>query len=249
MSRQWFLPELGRRLRAARERAELSVSALARKADVSRRYITQAEAGEANLSALKLYELAQALGVPLRDLVDIAPRANRGERIALVGLRGAGKSTVGRRLALELEVPFVELDQRASEIAGMTLAEIFQVHGEQHFHRLEAEALEQVLGEGERLVLATGGSIVASPTSFARLRESCRTVWLKADPKEHFTRVLDQGDRRPMRDRPRAMAELESILATREPLYAECEIVVDTSGKSVDEVVASVQRELTARAR
>jgi XRE family aerobic/anaerobic benzoate catabolism transcriptional regulator len=248
MSRQWFLPELGRRLRAARERADLSVSALARKAEVSRRYITQAEAGEANLSALKLFELAQALGVPLRELVDIAPRANRGERIALVGLRGAGKSTVGRRLALELEVPFVELDGRASEIAGMTLAEIFQVHGEEHFHRLEAEALEQVLSEGERVVIAAGGSIVASPANFARLRESCRTVWLKADPIDHFTRVLDQGDRRPMRDRPRAMTELESILATREPLYAECEIVIETSGKSTDEVLASVQRSLSRRA-
>lgn len=245
MNRQWFLPELGRRLREAREREGLTVSALARKADVSRRYITQAEAGEANLSALKLFELAQALGIPLRDLVDIAPPAHRGERIALVGLRGAGKSTVGRRLALELEVPFVELDQRASEIAGMTLAEIFQVHGEEYFHRLEAEALEHVLAEGERLVIAAGGSIVASPANFARLRESCRTVWLKADPKDHFTRVIDQGDRRPMRDRPRAMAELESILSAREPAYAQCEIVVDTSGKSVDEVVASVQRELT----
>lgn len=247
MERHWFLAELGRRLRAARERANLSVSALARKAEVSRRYVTQAEAGQANLSALKLYELAHALAVPLRDLIDIAPPPHRGERIALVGLRGAGKSTVGRQLALALEAPFVELDQRASEIAGMTLAEIFQVHGEQHFHRLEAEALEQVLGEGERLVLAAGGSIVASPASFTRLRESCRTVWLKADPHEHFTRVLDQGDRRPMRDRPRAMAELESILAAREPLYAQCDVVVDTSQKSVDDVVAQVQEWLNRR--
>jgi XRE family aerobic/anaerobic benzoate catabolism transcriptional regulator len=182
----------------------------------------------------------------LRDLCDLPLGAHRGERIALVGLRGAGKSTLGRRLALDLEVPFVELDQRVEEIAGMTLSEIFNLHGEEHFHRLEGEALEDVLAHGDRVVIAAGGSIVASPKNFARLRESCRTVWLKAEPSQHFQRVLEQGDRRPMENRPRAMAELESLLKVRAPLYGQCEIAIDTSTRTVEEVVNELVLRLEA---
>jgi XRE family transcriptional regulator, aerobic/anaerobic benzoate catabolism transcriptional regulator len=97
----------------------------------------------------------------------------------------------------------------------MALSEIFSVHGEEHFHRLEAEALEGVLASGERMVLATGGSIVASPANFERLRATCRTVWLRAAPEEHLQRVADQGDRRPMQGRPRALQELKELLARR----------------------------------
>jgi XRE family aerobic/anaerobic benzoate catabolism transcriptional regulator len=168
------------------------------------------------------------------------PVARVLERVALVGLRGAGKSTVGPRLAAELDAPFVELDRRVEEAAGMELAEIFNVHGEAGFHRFEAEALERVLGEGERVVLAAGGSIVKSPESYRRLLTSCRTVWLRARPDEHLQRVRDQGDLRPMRDRPRAMAELESLLEAREPDYQRCEIAVDTSGRSVDDTVRAI---------
>jgi XRE family aerobic/anaerobic benzoate catabolism transcriptional regulator len=244
MERHPLLEELGRRLREARIRAGFSVSALALEARVSRRYVTDAEAGRANLSVLKLADLARALEVPLRELCDVAVAKRRGERVALVGLRGAGKSSVGRALALTLEVPFVELDQRVEHLAGMTLGEIFSLHGEAHFHALEAEALELVLAEGDRAVIAAGGSIVASPASFARLRETCRTVWLKAAPKEHHDRVLAQGDRRPMANRPRAMKELEALLASRAGEYARCEITVETSGKSAEKVVAEVERRL-----
>lgn len=241
-----FLGELGRRLREARAGAGLSVSDLARRADLSRRYVTEAEAGRANVSLIKLADLARALGVPLRDLCDLPLGAHRGERVALVGLRGAGKSTIGRRLALALEVPFVELDQQVEELAGMTLSEIFNLHGEEHFHRLEGEALEEVLAHGDRVVIAAGGSIVASPKNFARLRESCRTVWLGAEPAQHFQRVLEQGDRRPMENRPRAMTELENLLKEREPLYRQCEIAVDTSSSTIDDVMQEVLARLEA---
>ena len=245
-SRKSILSDLGRRLREARLRSGLSLTELAERARVSRRYATDAEAGRANLSVLKLFDLARAAGIPLGELLLTPLGSKRSERVALVGLRGAGKSATGRALALALEVPFVELDQRVEALAGTTLAEIFSMHGEERFHVLEREALEDVLAEGERVVIATSGSIVASSETFARLRETCRTVWLRAEPEEHYQRVLDQGDRRPMANHPRAMAELRSILAEREPLYAQCEIEVGTSGKSVDEVASDVRARLDA---
>ena len=243
-SRKSILADLGRRLREARVQAGLSLTELAERASVSRRYATDAEAGRANLSVLKLHDLARAAGISLGDLLEAPLASKSSERVALIGLRGAGKSTVGRALALALEVPFVELDQRVETLAGATLGEIFSLSGEERFHALEREALEDVLREGERVVIAAGGSIVASPETFARLRETCRTVWLRAEPEDHYQRVLDQGDRRPMTNHPRAMAELRSILARREPLYAQCEIEVLTSGKGVDEVASEVRGRL-----
>ena len=244
MSHKPLLAEFGRKLRATRIERGLGVAELAQKAKISRRYLTEVEAGRANPSLLALASLAKALRIALAELVTLAPHARASERIALVGLRGAGKSSVGRALALALEAPFIELDSRVEELAGMRLSELFALHGEEHFHRLEAEALELVLAEGERCVIATGGSIVADERNFARLCESCRTVWLSATPEEHFARVLAQGDRRPMAQRPRAMAELEALLAAREPAYARSEIALSTSGRTVDELVSALVRRL-----
>ena len=240
MEAQALLRELGRRLRAEREAAGLSLSDMARRAGVSRRYATSAEAGRANLSFVKLAALAEALDVPLGRLCDLPAGPRRSERIALVGLRGAGKSTLGRRLALQLEVPFVELDHRIEALAGMPLGEIFDLHGSETFHELEGDALEAVLCEADRLVIAPGGSIVRSPRNFARLQATCRTVWLSARPEEHLERVRRQGDRRPMKDRPRAKDEIEALLAERRALYARCSLHLDTSGLGVEQALAAL---------
>lgn len=237
-----ILHAFGDRLRGARESAGMTLSELAARAGVSRRYVTETEAGRANPSLAKLAALADALGLGLAELVDVPLRSYPGERLALIGLRGAGKSTVGRRLADALEVPFIELDQRIERAAGMTLGELFELQGAEHFHRLESEILEEVLTEGDRVVLAAGGSIVDAPETFDRLRRTCRTVWLRAEPEEHYQRVLASGDRRPMRDRPRAMDELRELLAGREPLYARCETRVDTSGRAPEEVTDEILR-------
>lgn len=240
------LRALGERLRELRGERGLGLAELALRSGLSRRFLTEAEAGRANPSLQSLARLAEALEVELPDLLRRPPRTYRGGRVALVGLRGAGKTSVGRRLAQELEAPFVELDQRVEALAGMELGALFALHGEEHFHQLEAEALEAVLAEGDHLVLATGGSIVAVPSTFERLLRTCRTVWLEATPQEHFQRVLDQGDRRPMQDRPRAMEELRAILDRRRPLYARCELAVETSGRTVEEVAREVLRALSA---
>ena len=238
MENQLVLAELARRLRQARSAAGISVSEVARISGVSRRHITEAEAGRANLTISILHALADALSVRVGELVDFDVSALRAGRIALLGLRGAGKSSVGRALALALEVPFVELDQRIEELAGLSLGEVFDLHGVAGFRRLEREALEAVLSKGGSLVLATGGSLVRAPDTFTRLRQTCRTVWLRAQPEEHYQRVAAQGDVRPMRGRPAAMAELKSLLSEREADYARCEITIDTSNRSIAEIVA-----------
>jgi XRE family aerobic/anaerobic benzoate catabolism transcriptional regulator len=246
MPAQGFLGRLGGRLKSLREERGETVSALAARSGVSRRYLTEAEAGRANLSVLVLERLATALGVAPARLLEECAGARGGERIALLGLRGAGKTAVGRALARTLEVPFVELDQRIEELAGLALSELFDLRGAGAFQRYEGEALERVLAEGERVVLATGGSLVTHARTFERLAATCRTVWLRAEPEEHYARVLAQGDRRPMRARPRAMEELRAILAERAPLYARCEFHVATSARTPEEVAAELARRLAS---
>ena len=242
MKCQSFLSELGRRLRAARENTGQSVTAAAEAANVSRRHWTETEAGRANPSIIVLARQAAAAGIQLSALVHMPWLLKDRERIALVGLRGAGKSTVGKILALALEMPFVELDQRVERLAGLGLGELFDLHGPEVFRRYEAEALEEVLSEGRRIVIATGGSIVSSDSSFERLRTTCRTVWLRAEPEDHFQRVLNQGDRRPMENHPRAMDELRAILDRRKESYALCDLSIDTSSQEPERVVDEIMQ-------
>ena len=164
----------------------------------------------------------------------------RRGRIALVGLRGAGKSTLGALLAERLGAPFIELDRQVEQESGMKLGVVFDLYGPAGFHRLEREALEHVLERHERFVLATGGSIVNEPETFSRLRNACFTVWLKAKPEDHMQRVIAQGDKRPMAGSQWAMADLRKILAGREPLYEKSDASVDTSGKSVRQATAEL---------
>ncbi len=260
--------QVGERLRARRQALGLSLRALAAKSGLSERYVILAEKGEANLSLEKLQALGTALDLSLPALVSEGARGEvdallssrsaaelaevaswlrarygaggRGRIVALLGVRGAGKSTVGRRLATRLHRDFVELDRRVEQAADLGLSELFALHGEDYYRRLEAEALERLLQAPDACVVATGGSIVTHVDNYARLRSGALTVWLRAAPEDHWDRVIRQGDRRPMRDHPHAMAELRALLEAREPLYRQADLVVETSGVPVEAVVEQV---------
>ena len=154
--------------------------------------------------------------------------------IALIGLRGAGKSTLGKLLAKKIGWNFVELNKEIEAQNGLSVAEIIALYGQEGFHRMEQAALGQMLARRELMVLATGGGIVSEPVTFDLILSSFYTIWLKAEPEEHMARVRAQGDLRPMADDRSAMAELRNILLSREPLYARASAVVNTAGLTVD---------------
>ena len=169
-----------------------------------------------------------------------ANHALRRFRIALTGLRGAGKSTLGPLLAQMLQCPFLELDKQIEADSGLTLTIIFDLYGVAGYRRMEREALERILAKHRRLVLATGGSIVSDPATYNLLLSECFTIWLRARPEEHMARVLKQGDRRPMAQSRQAMRDLRRILWSREALYRQADAVLETTGQSVRQSLHSL---------
>ena len=160
--------------------------------------------------------------------------------IALVGLRGAGKSTVGPMLAARIKSDFVELDAMIERAAGLSLSEIFTLHGEEYYRRLERSVLQDVLGRPIGCVLAPGGSVVTDIESWSLLKNRCFTIWLHATPEEFVKRMKRQGDTRPMQNRSSAMAELKTLLSRREPLYAEAQMTVRTTNKAPRVIVRQI---------
>lgn len=231
-----ILELVAQHVRSARAARHWTIRELAERSGVSVRFLVQLESGRGNISVKRLADLARAFKIPTADLLnDDHPDAPRV--VALLGLRGAGKTTIGKQLARRLHVRFVELDRQIEKNADMSLAELFSLYGEVYYRRLERDTLAEVLAEQRPMVLATGGGIVESPETYALLKKSAVTVWLRAEPEDHWNRVVRQGDRRPMADHPQAMADLRALLAAREPLYAGADHTVATSGRAVDAIV------------
>lgn len=239
MKHTGLLATVGTRVRALREQRGLSRRQLSELSGVSERFLAQLETGQGNISLTRFADVAEALATsPAELLIGAAPRDGRTPIVALLGLRGAGKSSVGQRLARRRGIDFVEVDQHIEETAGLSLTEIFELHGEGYYRQLQGEVLGRLLADPAPKILATGGSIVSDRDSFARLSQRARTVWLRACAEDHWNRVIQQGDSRPMARNPHAFAELQALLSAREPLYATADHVVDTTGRSIDEVVA-----------
>jgi XRE family aerobic/anaerobic benzoate catabolism transcriptional regulator len=252
---------------------------LSHDSSVSERYLAQLEAGDGNISIVRLRHIAKAMDIPLEDLIRTGPeplpeltllvqyltrlsparltqarqllastfetRGRRG-RIALIGLRGAGKTTLGKMLAEHLKLPLIEMTKLIERDAGMTVSEIFSLNGQAAYRRYERRALQSAVKTHDRFVLSPGGSIVTESATFDELLTSCYTIWLKASPEEHMARVIGQGDRRPMKDNREAMKDLARILVGREAMYAKADAAVDTTGLTLQQSFDVLLRALPA---
>src|SRR6478752_88501 len=265
-----FVTAIGRLVRLSRAKRGITRRQLAQESGASERYLAQIESGQGNPSVLILRAIAQALDVPI---IELLPRANgrpaamtqvldvlartpaaelpalaelieshatrhvaadRGRRIALVGLRGAGKSTLGRRLAAELACPFIELDRLVEQDYGARIPDLIEMAGLATFRRYERACLEHVIDAHDAAVIATAGGIVSNAETYALLLRRTHTIWIKARPDEHMNRVMEQGDFRPMAQNREAMADLVAILDARRADYARAQAELDTSGDTIE---------------
>jgi XRE family aerobic/anaerobic benzoate catabolism transcriptional regulator len=274
-----YLHALGEHIRDLRVRRGMTRAILARDSGVSVRYLAQLESGDGNISILRLRQVAQAMAMPLEEIIRVGPEQaaeltllkqfltrlsppqlaeagnllrgafenrTRRQRIALVGLRGAGKSSLGKMLATHMKVPFIELADVIERTAGTSLSEVFSLYGQAAYRRYERRSLEWLIDNHDSFVLSTGGSISTEPATFDQLLSSCYTVWLKASPAEHMARVVAQGDRRPMGDNSEAMQDLERILVGREPMYRKADATVNTSGLDIEHSLAELLKHVGA---
>ena len=205
-----------------------------------------------NSSSLRIAELFSAADSDTREVVlQILSQGNnasgRAERICLIGLRGAGKSTLGRLAAEQLDVPFLELNKEIALHGGMPIDEILALYGQEGYRKLEAGSLDRVIENYDRVILAAAGGIVSEPETFNKLLSKFHTIWLKATPQEHMDRVRAQGDERPMRGNSDAMEQLTSILTSREALYARAGTTLDTSACTLDQSLRSLIATIQSR--
>ena len=272
-----FVTGIGRMVRLSRAKRGMTRRQLAQESGASERYLAQIESGQGNPSVLILKSIAQALDVPI---IELLPRANgrpaamthvldvlartpvaelsalaelieghaarhvaadRARRIALVGLRGAGKSTLGRRLADELACPFIELDRLVEQDYGARIPDLIEMAGLATFRRYERACLERVIDEHDTAVIATAGGIVSDAETYALLLRRSHTVWVRASPDEHMKRVMEQGDFRPMAQNREAMADLVAILDARRADYARAQAELDTSGDTIERSFGKLQ--------
>jgi XRE family aerobic/anaerobic benzoate catabolism transcriptional regulator len=242
MTETAYLSLLGDRVRAWRTDHGMTRKVLAQASGVSERYLAQLEAGEGNISVLLLRKVARAMGVPVEQLVREEQPPQKC--IALLGLRGAGKSTLGEKLSKQLGIAFIELDREVEKEAGAELGEVFAMYGQDAFRRFERRALERVLARNERAIIATGGSLVTDPGTYKLLLERCVCIWLKASPEEHMARVIAQGDMRPFKGRSAALDEIKKLLEDRGRLYSRANATVDTSGKTLKHSLTELRNTL-----
>jgi XRE family aerobic/anaerobic benzoate catabolism transcriptional regulator len=211
-------------------------------------FAMEAPDSDAKRSIQKLLDRlpAQQLSAVVARLVQefgAAPK-DRQSRIALIGLRGAGKSTLGVKLAQALKAPFIELDREIAKEAGMDLSEIFSLYGQSGYRRIEQRVLERILREYPRAVLSVGGGVVSEKETYDRLLASCFTVWVKANPEDYMARVTAQGDFRAMAENDEAMEDLRRILEAREPFYRKADLHLDTSGESAEQSFLKLKQAL-----
>ncbi|MGC0774520.1 MAG: helix-turn-helix transcriptional regulator, partial [Candidatus Acidiferrum sp.] len=194
------------------------------------------------LERLPAHRVEDAMSRLMREFGD--EEKARRRRLALVGIRGAGKSTLGSRLGRDMNLSFIELDREIEKDTGMPLGEIFSLYGQTGYRTIEKRLLERVLQEHERAIISVGGGVVSEKETYDYLLSNCYTIWIKARPEEYMARVIAQGDLRVMGGSNQAMEDLRRILEAREPLYRKADLYLETSGNSVDESLAELKTAL-----
>jgi XRE family aerobic/anaerobic benzoate catabolism transcriptional regulator len=248
-----LLRDIGARVRTERLKRGMTRKMLAAQCRTSERYLAQIETGTGNPSVLVLDSIGRAFDLDPVDLMPVGRSrttlhhaVGRARRVALVGLRGAGQSTLGVMLAERLGAPFIELDKTIERERGAPVATLFEVYGQATFRRYERDALTRVVAANSSAVIATAGGIVADETTAAQLLDQTHVIWLQASPAEHMRRVMEQGDFRPMAHNRDAMKDLVAILEARAASYGRAHATLDTSGKSasacVEELVQMSER-------
>ena len=236
MDHAGLLADIGGKVRKRRTSMGWTLREIAERSGLSSRFLSDLEAGKGNISVSRLADVAVALDVSLVSLMP-SEEKHRPLIVSMVGLRGAGKSTIGKSLAKHLGMPFLELDGLIEKQANLSLGELFALHGEGYYKRLAYDILLKLLARNEPVIVATGGSVVTDPETWQLLKRRTHSVWIKASPEDHWKRVLGQGDTRPMANRASAMSELRSILSQRAPIYAEAAQTIDTTSTRVTEAV------------
>ena len=251
-----IMERLATRVRAARAALGLSRRALSERSGVSPRYLAQIEAGEGNISVILLDRVAAALDVRIEALVSATdpvdaeaarvmqlyqaaqnPAILRAQRVCLVGLRGAGKSTLGAQAAEKLKIPFIELNDLIEAQSGMPTSEVMALYGQDGYRAIEAQALDEIVASHNKLILAVSGGIVGAPATYAQVLERFHTIWIRTSPAEHMARVRAQGDLRPMEGNPAAMDQLKALLEARTPEYERAFAQVATTTRPVQSSV------------
>ena len=227
---------IGVHVRTRRQARGMSRRMLSKISGVSERYLAQLETGNGNATVGILHRLALVFGCTVEDLIggNARPNVEKGNRLALLGVRGGGKTTLGRMISTERGIPFIEISSQVKAVSGMDVGEVISLYGQEGFRRYEEEAIASIIEDYDKVIIAIGGGIVETAENYNLLLRHFHTIWIKTSAAEHIDRVRAQGDERPMAGFAAAEKHLANMLSQREAEFSRADLVMDTSRVPVE---------------